>query len=249
MVIKFSLVKLSKIFLLVILFPLIQKQWLNLYLFNVNNFSIYKFLYYLSGLVIPFFIIKNSLNHFTYLKFNYSKINYKNISGKLLLLITSIVLITLSYLITNYILINFSIILNLFNSDNNSLIQLDIEKQIIFVVITSIILMFKKTKIIIKKIILVNFFIFSLIIWYSQINNILLIGELPIYMSIFENVNYTNIVYLLSIEIIYYLWSYISYDSNLSDWMVSVQSKDEILSIINIMIFYLLMILYYSIFI
>ena len=248
MVIKFSLVKLSKIFLLVILFPLIQKQWLNLYLFNVNNFSIYKFLYYLSGLVIPFFIIKNSLNHFTYLKFNYSKINYKNISGKLLLLITSIVLITLSYLITNYILINFSIILNLFNSDNNSLIQLDIEKQIIFVVITSIILMFKKTKIIIKKIILVNFFIFSLIIWYSQINNILLIGELPIYMSIFENVNYTNIVYLLSIEIIYYLWSYISYDSNLSDWMVSVQSKDEILSIINIIIFYLLMILYYSIF-
>ena len=78
LIIKFSLLRLSIIILLVILFPLVQKQWLNLYLFDINNLSIYKLLYYLSGLFVPVLVIINSLNKFTYYQFNLlKKINYK----------------------------------------------------------------------------------------------------------------------------------------------------------------------------
>ena len=73
--------------LLVILFPLVQNQWLNLYLFDINNFTIYKLLYYLSGLIFPILVFKNSLNKFTYYKFLNNKIkNYHRISGKSLFL-------------------------------------------------------------------------------------------------------------------------------------------------------------------
>ena len=173
MVINFSLIRLFIIFVLVILFPLVQKQWLNLYLFDINNLSIYKLLYYLSGLIVPILVIINSLNKFTYYKFNfYKKINnYSDISGKSLFIITLVILSILSILISNYIFINLKIILNLLMSNNEYLVQYDIDKQILFVVIISIFLIFKKTKFIIKKIILTNFFIFSIINWYSQINN------------------------------------------------------------------------------
>ena len=78
MIIKFSLLRLSIIISLVILFPLVQKQWLNLYLFDINNLSIYKLLYYLSGLIVPILVIINSLNNFTYYKFNFYKKNNNN---------------------------------------------------------------------------------------------------------------------------------------------------------------------------
>ena len=172
MIINFSILRLSIIILLVILFPLIQNQWLNLYLFNINNFTIYKVLYYLSGLIVPILVSINSLNNFTYYKFNNNNNNNNNnISGKLLLLITAIILITLSTLISRYIIINFKIFLNFFNSNNEYLVQFDIDKQILFVMIFSIFLIFRKTKFIIKKIILANFFLFSIITWYSQVNN------------------------------------------------------------------------------
>ena len=146
MIIKFSLLRLSIIILLVILFPLVQKQWLNLYLFDINNLSIYKLLYYLSGLIVPILVIINSLNKFTYYKFNFhKKNNYTDISGKSLFLITLVILSILSILISNYIFINLKIILNLLMSNNEYLVQYDIDKQILFVVIISILLIFKKT--------------------------------------------------------------------------------------------------------
>ena len=115
MIIKFSLLRLSIIILLVILFPLVQKQWLNLYLFDINNLSIYKLLYYLSGLIVPILVIINSLNKFTYYKFNFhkKKNNNSDVSGKSLLLITLVILSILSILISNYIFINLKIIFNL----------------------------------------------------------------------------------------------------------------------------------------
>mgnify|MGYP000094235329 CR=1 FL=1 len=139
MIIKFSLLRLSIIILLVIIFPLVQKQWLNLYLFDINNLSIYKLLYYLSGLIVPILVIINSLNKFTYYKFNFlKKNNYKyDISGKSLFLITLVILSILSILISNYIFINLKIILNLLMSNNEYLVQYDIDKQILFVVIIS----------------------------------------------------------------------------------------------------------------
>ena len=249
MIIKFSLLRLSIIILLVILFPLVQKQWLNLYLFDINNLSIYKLLYYLSGLIVPILVIINSLNKFTYYKFNFHKKNNNNfdISGKFLFLITLVILSILSFLISNYIFINLKIILNLLISNNEYLVQFDIDKKILFVVIISIFLIFKKTKFLLKKITLINFFIFSIINWYSQINNSSLNDVIPFYIFKFGNINFVNIVFLLAIETMFYLWSYISYNSYLSDWNVPKPHMKEITPILNIIMFYLLVILYYSI--
>ena len=249
MIIKFSLLRLSIITLLLILFPLVQKQWLNLYLFDINNLSIYKLLYYLSGLIVPILVIINSLDKFTYYKFNFHKKNNNNfdISGKFLFLITLVILSILSILISNYIFINLKIILNLLISNNEYLVQFDIDKKILFVVIISIFLIFKKTKFLLKKIILTNFFIFSIINWYSQINYSSLNNVIPFYIFKFGNINFVNIVFLLAIETMFYLWSYISYNSYLSDWNVPKPHMKEITPILNIIMFYLLVILYYSI--
>ena len=249
MIIKFSLLRLSIIILLVILFPLVQKQWLNLYLFDINNLSIYKLLYYLSGLIVPILVIINSLNKFTYYKFNFHKKNNNNsdVSGKSLLLITLVILSILSILISNYIFINFKIILNLLMSNNEYLVQYDFDKQILFVIFISIFLIFEKTKFLLKKITLTNFFVFSIINWYSQINNSSLNDVIPFYIFKFENINFVNIVFLLAIETMFYLWSYISYNSYLSDWNVPKPYKKEVTPIFNVIIFYLLVILYYSI--
>ena len=249
MIIKFSLLRLFIIILLVIIFPLVQKQWLNLYLFDINNLSIYKLLYYLSGLFVPILVIINSLNKFTYYKFNFlNKHNYKyDISGKSLFLITLVTLSLISILISRYIFINFKIFSNLFMSNNEYLVQFDTDKQILFVVIISILLLFEKTKFIIKKITLTNFFIISIISWYSQINNFSLKEVIPFYISKFGNINFLNIVFLLAIEIMFYLWSYISHNSYLSDWNVPKPYAKEAKPIIYILLFYLLIILYYSI--
>ncbi len=249
MIIKFSLLRLSIIILLVILFPLVQKQWLNLYLFDINNLSIYKLLYYLSGLIVPILVIINSLNKFTYYKFYFHKKNnnYSDISGKPLLIITLVILSILSILISNYIFINLKFILNLLMSNNEYLVQYDIYKQILVVVIISIFLIFKKTKFLLKKITLTNFFIFSIINWYSPINNSSLNDVIPFYIFKFENINFVNIVFLLAIETMFYIWSYISYNCYLSDWNVPRPYKKEVTPIFNVIIFYLLVILYYSI--
>ena len=249
MIIKFSLLRLSIIILLVILFPLVQKQWLNLYLFDINNLSIYKLLYYLSGLIVPILVIINSLNKFTYYKFDFHKKNnnYSDISGKSLFLITLVISSLISILISRYIFINVKIFLHLFMSNYEYLVQFDTDKQILFVVIISILLLFEKTKFIIKKITLTNFFIISIISWYSQINNFSLKEVIPFYILKFGNINFLNIVFLLAIEIMFYLWSYISCNSYLSDWNVPKPYAKEAKPIIYIVVFYFLIILYYSI--
>ena len=247
MIIKYRLVRLFINFLLVILFPLIQKQWLNLYLFDINNFTIYKLLYYLSGLICPSLVIINSLNRFTYYKFNNKKINHKfDISGRLLFFIVFTVLLILSIIISSYFIINLRLFFNIFFSDNKFLINFDINKQILFVVIISILLLFKNIKLFIKKIIFINYLIISIIIWYSDINNLVLNDGFLINILKFENLNFINLLFLLSIEIFYYLWSYISNSTYLSDWSVPRFNKSDAASILNIIFFYLLIFIYYS---
>ena len=235
------------IFLLVLLFPLVQNQWLNLYLFSNNNFSIYKVLYYLSGLIVPILVVINSLNKFTYYKFNDQKKIINIISGKFLLLITIILSTTLSILISQYIFINLKLFINFFLSNNEYLVKFDFDKQILLVVIISTLLIFKKTKYLLKKIILTNYFIFSFVTWYFQINNSFLNDVVPTYIFKFGNINFLNVTFLLVIETIFYFWSYLSYRSNLSDWKIPKPHINEILPIINIVMFYLLINLYYSI--
>mgnify|MGYP001363006532 CR=1 FL=1 len=232
--------------------PLVQKQWLNLYLFNIDNFSIYKVLYYLSGLIIPILVTTSSLKKFTYYKFIYHTKNNDNnninnfIKGKFLLLIFLIISIILSIFISRYIFINLKIILSLFISNNEYLNTFFIDKQILFVIIISTFLLFKKTKFILKKIILINYFLISIVTWYSQINNLFLIDIVPFNIFKFGNINFINLSFLLAIEIGFYLWSYISYSSYLSDWKLPKPNKEEILPILNIVMFYLLIILNYS---
>lgn len=223
-----------------------QNQWLNLYLFDINNFSIYKFLYYLSGLICPSLVILNSLNQFTFYKFYTKDVSNIIISGISLLFLSSSILIILSTLISTYFLINLRTLLNLLVNDNNFLVHIEVNKQILFVFVTSILLLFKKFKVLIKKISLLNFLIMSFIIWYIQINDIILKDAFFIEFLKFENKNFLNLLFLLSIETFYYLWSYISYGSYLSDWKLPIPSNKEFRSILNLIAFYFLVIFYYS---
>jgi len=100
-------------FLLIL--PFVQKQWFNLYLFNINDISFYSILYYLSGAICPTLVCLNSLKKYTYYNFNKNNIHSKNIiKGKRLLFLVVINLLFLSYFIADYLYVNFDFILNLF---------------------------------------------------------------------------------------------------------------------------------------
>ena len=247
MIIKFSFIRLSIIFLLVIFFPLAQNQWLNLYLFDTNNFSYYKYLYFLSGLICPFLVSLNSINKFTYYKFNNNYINRSYIKGKTLLIAIFISLFALSTLITNYIFLNFEFFYKILIANKYNF-TIDISRHILIIVIISIFLIFRKTRPYLKKFLLLNFFMISIFIWYLQLKNVLIDNTYLItnYLKI-ENINIINILAILVIELFYYLWSYISYGSNLSDWKAPVISKSDFTNILRIVVFYLFIILYYSI--
>ena len=228
---------------------MIQKQWLNLYLFDIYNFSFYKLLYFLSGLLCPFLTCINSINKFTYYKFKKNNINTNNfIKGKSLLLVAGVTLIILSSFIYIYISLNLDLIFKLFI--NSDVYYIDNNKIILFIFTFSLILLFKKTKIFLKRLILLNFLITSISIWYIEVNNIILDDKLFIYNylnNVDLNLNYINIIFLLTIECLYYFWTFVSYSNNLSEWKVPSLSITEIVPIFKIIIFYFLVIVYYSI--
>lgn len=246
MIIKISFTRLFIIFSLVIILPLVQNQWLNLSLFEINNFSFYKFLYYLSGLICPLLICKNSINNFTYYKFN-SNNRKSTIRGKSLLIISSIFLITLSILISNYFYFNFELLFKLI-VNNKYIFIIDFYKNSFFILFISIFLISRVTRIFLKKFLLLNFFMISLFIWFIQINNIVIDKTYPFanYLNI-DNLNFINVLFLLIIELFYYLWSYISYESNLSDWIVPKIKMVDFTNLLNIIIFYLCVMVYYLI--
>ena len=250
MIIKNYTTRLIFPLLIFFILPFVQKQWFNLYLFNINNVSIYLILYYISGIICPSLISLNSLNYFTNYSFKKNKINSKNIiKGKNLLFIVVINLIFLSYLITNYFYINFNLLTNLF-IEGIKFQQLNIFQHIFFILFIGILLIFKKSRIFVKKMILVNFVIISFFIWYIQINSIKIDDQFYIYKFIvLENINVINILFLFFIELLYFLWSFVSYKTNLSDWLVSIPKKSDMLPVFNILIFYFFIIFYYSLFI
>ena len=233
-------------FLLIL--PLVQKQWFNLYLFNINDFSLYSVLYYLSGIICPSLICFNSLSNNTYYVFNKNEIyNEKLIKGKSLLFLVVINLISLSYLSIDYVYINFDLISNLFFEGFN-LQKPDIFQLTLLVLFISILLIFKKSRVLIKKLILGNFILVSFYIWYLQINNINVDDQFHIYRYFgLNNLNLINVLILVAVEICYLTWSFISYKTNLSDWKVSKPKKGDIIPFLNMFIFYFLIIIYYSI--
>ena len=231
-----------------LIFPFVQKQWFNLYLFNINNISLYSILYYLSGTICPSLICLNSLKNYTNYSFNENQIySKKTIKGKTLLFLVAINLIFLSYLIADYIYINFDLISNLFFGG------IDLQKPDIFqfsllIFLISVLLIFKKSRLIFKKLILVNFILISFCLWYLQINNINVDDHFHIYKYFgLNDLNLINVFILIFIEISYFTWSFLSYKSNLSDWIVRKPQKGDIVPFLNMFIFYFFIIIYYSI--
>ena len=227
---------------------LVQKQWFNLYLFNDNNVSFYSILYYISGIICPTLIGLNSLNYYTNYKFNKNKTYGKKIiKGKELLFLVAINLLLLSFLIFDYIFINFDFISNLF-FEGIKLQKPDIFLYYSFIFIISILLIFKKSRLFLKKLLLVNFIFISFYIWYLQINNINVDYNFHIYRYFgLSDINLSNVLILVAIEISYFIWSFLSYKTNLSDWIVHFPRKGDMESIMNILIFYFFIIIYYSI--
>ncbi len=248
MLIKNNSTRLLVTLTFLLILPFVQKQWLNLYLFNINEFSFYSIIYYLSGTICPILICLYSLNNYTYYNFDKKKINRKKtINGKVLLFLVLTNLIFLSYLLADYIYINFDLIGNLFlegiNLQKPAFFQFSL---VIFLI--SILLIFKKSRLLFKKLILVNFIMVSFYLWYLQINNIYVDDKFYIYRYFgLNDIHLINVFILIAIEISYFTWSFLSYKTNLSDWVVRTPQKGDIIPFLNISIFYFFIIIYYSI--
>ena len=233
-------------FLLIL--PFVQKQWFNLYLFNNNDITFYSILYYLSGIICPALVYLNSYKNYTCYNFSNYKDNSKStIKGKGLLFIVVINLVLLSYFIFDYIYINFDLICNLFFEGIN-LPEPDIFQFILFIFLISTLLIFKKSRILFKKLILVNFILISFFLWHLQINNINVDDQFHIYRHFgLNDLSLINVFILIAIEISYFTWSFLSYKTNLSDWIVPKPQKEDVIPFLNIFIFYFFIIIYYSI--
>ena len=247
MIIKNDKTKLIVTLSFLLILPFVQKQWFNLYLFN-NNISFYSILYYLSGAICPTLVCLNSLKNYTYYNFNNKKIYSKSIiNGKRLLLLVVINLILLSYLIADYIYINFDLISNLFLEEIN-LAKPDNIQLSFLIFLISIFLIFNKSRVLLKKMILVNFIFISLYLWHLQINNINVDDQLHFYRYFgLNDLNIINIFFLVAIEISFFTWSFLSYKTNLSDWIVQKPQKGDVIHILNMFIFYFFIIIYYLI--
>ncbi len=247
MIIKNNLTNLLVSISFLLILPFVQKQWFNLYLFNINDISFYSILYYLSGTICPSLVCLNSLKNNTYYNFNRQISTNNTIKGKTLLFFVVINLIFLSYLIVDYLYINFDLVSNLFlegiNFQKPDIIQLSF-----FICLISILLIFKKSRLIFKKLILINFILISFYLWHLQINNIYVDDQFHIYKYFgLNNLNLINVFILIFIEISYFMWSFLSYKNNLSDWIVRTPQTSDLVPILNIFIFYFFIIIYYSI--
>ncbi len=248
MIIKNNTTKLLVTLSFLLILPFVQKQWLNLYSLNINDISFYSILYYLSGAICPSLVYVNSLKNNTYYSFTNDKIHsIKIIKGKRLLFFVAINLIFLSYLIADYIYINYDLIFNLFLEGIN-VPKPDIPQLSFFIFLISILLIFKESRFLLKKIILVNFILISLHLWHLQINNINVDDQFYIYRYFgLNDLNLINLFILVAIEISFYTWSFLSYKTNLSDWIVPTPQKRDFIPFLNLFIFYFFIIIYYLI--
>ena len=202
----------------------------------------------MSGAICPSLVSLNSLKNYTYYNFNKNKIHSKKIiKGKRLLFLVAINLIFLSYFIAEYLFINFDLIFNLFVDEIN-LPKPNIPQFSFFIFLISILLIFRKSRFLLKKLILVNFILISLYLWHIQINNINLDDQFHIYKYFgLNDLNLINLFILVTIEISFFTWSFLSYKTNLSDWIVRKPQKGDIIPVLNMLIFYFFIVIYYSI--
>ena len=230
------------------MFPIVQDQWLNIYLLNQFEFSYYTVLYFLSGFLFPIIVISNSLINFFDYKFH--PIKYQNKKLKFIGYYVIFNLLILSILIFRYFLFSISYVIP--QVDIN--VYFDIKLKIFLLLILMILLLIKKAKRILKKLFLLNFLIICFINWSSYILNLqgteIFINRFisnNIYHQ-FNNVNILNVSYIFIFEIFYFIWSFISYQNNLSDWTISYPKRSDFIAISRITTFYLGVLIYYFIF-
>ena len=155
-----SYLKLLIILSFAIVFPFVQRQWSNLYLFETNNYSFYTILYYISGIICPLLVSLNSIKSFTYYQFNTSSINPNLIKGKKLFIIILFTLLPLSLLISSYFTVNIQLFYYLF-LDKSVISEINNTQKFFIIIALSIFLISKKTRIIFKKLTLLNFILFT----------------------------------------------------------------------------------------
>ena len=229
------------------LFPIVQDQWLNIFLLNEFEFSYYSILYYLSGFLFPIVVINNSLSNFFDYKFNSNK--YQSKEFKFIGYLILITILILSILIMSY----FILLINYIIPQIDLNVYFDIKLKILLLLILIILLLINKTKRIIKKLFIFNFFIISLINWSIYFINLIgieiFINKFTSNNSYYEfnNLNILNILYLLVFEVFYYLWSFITYQNNLSDWSINYPKRVDLIPFTKITIYYLGVLLYYYI--
>ena len=230
------------------MFPIVQDQWLNIFLLNKFEFSYYSILYFLSGFLFPIIVINNSLNNFFDYKFSSNKYESNKLSS--IGYFVTFTLLILSILIIRYFIFSLNYIIP--QIDLNS--YFDIKLKILLLLIVMVLLLINKTKRIVKRLFLVIFFIIFFINWSTYYLNLHGIDNFIIkYISDnnyydFYNLNILNISYLFILEIFYYFWSYITYQNNLSDWSITIPKRVDFIPLSKITIFYLGVLIYYLIF-
>ena len=225
-----------------------QDQWLNIFLLSEFEFSYYSILYFLSGLLFPFIVIKNSINNFLDYKFISNKSQSKKYKYIGLLVILTIIILAL--LIIRYFIFSLNYIIP--QIDVNT--YFDLKFRIILLLTVMILLLINKTKRVLKRLLLLNFFTICFINWSTYFFKL---QELDIFTNKFisnnsyyefNNLNILNIFYLFIIELIYYIWSFITYQNNLSDWSIAYPKRVDFIPISKIIIFYMGVLTYYFIF-
>ena len=249
LIINTSLSKVVLFIIIVPLLPIIQGQWLNIALLNNDNISIYKFIYYFSGYLFPLILFSYSLNNLTDYQFksNFGKDINKGFR-KIFYIIFPILLI-LSTIIIKYFLYLFSTIRN----EKFYLLEFD-SLQFIFISIFIVLLLIRVTKKIVKNLYLIFYLATFSIYW--TINSYPLNLYIPFldvnYLNKFisNNIdfNYINILFLFILEILFFIWSYISNKNNLSDWYVPLPNISDFYILINIFLFYFGIVMYFYIF-
>ena len=230
------------------MFPIVQDQWLNIFLLNKFEFSYYSILYFFSGFLFPIIVIYNSLNNFFDYKFSSNKYEINKFSS--IGYFVTFTLLILSILIIRYFIFSLNYIIP--QIDLNS--YFDIKLKILLLLIVMVLLLINKTKRIVKRLFLVIFFIIFFINWSTYYLNLHGIDNFIIkYISDnnyydFYNLNILNISYLFILEIFYYFWSYITYQNNLSDWSITIPKRVDFIPLSKITIFYLGVLIYYLIF-
>ena len=225
-----------------------QDQWLNIFLLNKFEFSYYSILYFLSGFLFPIVVINISLNNFFDYKFSSNK--YESNKLRSIGYLVTFTLLILSILIIRYFIFSINYIIP--QIDLNSFF--DIKLKILFLLIVMLLLLINKTKRILKRLFLLTFFIIFFINWSTYFSNLQGIETfINKYISDknyynFNNLNILNISYLFIFEIFYYLWSFITYKNNLSDWSISTPKRIDFIPFSKITIFYLSVLIYYLIF-